>query len=138
MTTTAAIAHARRILADLILDPAAPLDLQALRQDIARARRDFTEEELTDREHAARLDALATLEAHAYTFELTDTFGGKANYSWVRRGTIAAGTMRDAVRQAKAALGMTGHPCRRAEFGDQVALYPAGTCTVLIVTETTP
>ena len=61
MTTTAA----RRTLADLIADPAEPLDLPALRQDIHRARREFTDEELTDHEHAARLDALATLEAAA-------------------------------------------------------------------------
>jgi hypothetical protein len=56
-------AHALRTLADLIQDPAEPVDFPALRQDIAKARREFSEEELTPAEHAARLAAAAALEA---------------------------------------------------------------------------
>jgi hypothetical protein len=58
MTTTTALAT----LADLI-DPAEPVDFPALRQDIDRARREFTEEELPADLHAARLAAAAALEA---------------------------------------------------------------------------
>ena len=56
-------AHAIATLADLLDDPAEPVDFPALRQDIDRARREFTEEELTPAEHAARLAAARTLEA---------------------------------------------------------------------------
>jgi hypothetical protein len=133
------LATARRVLADFLADTSpADLDLDAVLADILKARREFSDEELTPAEHAARLDAYAVIRANAYTYEWTDTFGGEVNYSWTRRGTVIAATMRDAVRQAKAALDMTGHPCRRADYGDQVALYPAGTCTVLFITETTP
>jgi hypothetical protein len=57
MTTRTALAT----LADLI-DPAEPVDFPALRADIDKARREFTEEELPAEDHAARLAAAATLE----------------------------------------------------------------------------
>ena len=34
-----------------------------------------------------------------YKIEITDTFGGEANYSWVRRYEIAANTMRGAMQK---------------------------------------
>ena len=55
-------AHATRTLADLI-DPDEPIDLRALRADIDKARREFTEEELPPALHRARLAAAAALEA---------------------------------------------------------------------------
>ena len=58
MTTRTALAT----LADLLPDPAEPIDFAALRADIDKARREFTEEELTPAEHAARLAAAATLQ----------------------------------------------------------------------------
>jgi hypothetical protein len=132
MTTRTALAT----LADLLPDPAEPIDFAALRADIDKARREFTEEELTPAEHAARLAAAHVLAAaHPYRYEFTDTFSGEANYSWARRGVTYARTMEQATRHAKAALGLNGHRCRRHDFSDQVALYPAGTCTVLFVTE---
>ncbi len=68
-----------------------------------------------------------------YAFEFTDTFGGEANYSWVRRGTVQARSLRGAVILAKRELGLTGHRCRVSDYGDETALYPAGSCTVLFV-----
>jgi hypothetical protein len=67
--------------------------------------------------------------------EYTDTFGGEANYSWVRRGSIAdAKTDREAVRRAKAWAGLTGHPCRVERVGrDYIAVYPRRLETVLFV-----
>ena len=131
MTTRTAIAT----LADLI-DPTEPIDFPALAADIDKARREFTEEELPADLHRARLAAAQVLAAaHPYRYELTDTFSGEANYSWVRRGMTYARTMDQATRHAKAALGLNGHRCRRHNFGDQVALYPAGTCTVLFISE---
>lgn len=32
-----------------------------------------------------------------YNVEITDTFGGEANYSWVKRYTISAKSMRGAI-----------------------------------------
>jgi hypothetical protein len=43
--------------------------------------------------------------------ELTDTFGGEANYSWVRRDQLVLpqdASRRQIVTAAKAALGLTG------------------------------
>ncbi len=34
-----------------------------------------------------------------YSLELTDTFGGEANYSWVRRETLVAKSILGAVRK---------------------------------------
>jgi hypothetical protein len=58
MTTTAAL----RTLADLLPDPAEPVDFPALRADIDKARREFTEEELPADLHRARLAAAQVLE----------------------------------------------------------------------------
>ena len=59
--------------------------------------------------------------------ELTDTFGGEANYSWVNRADIELAdnaTQRSIVIAAKKALGLTGTRCRKVDFGDMIALYP--------------
>ena len=36
---------------------------------------------------------------NTYKIEITDTFGGEANYSWVRRYEIAANTMKGAMQK---------------------------------------
>ena len=36
-----------------------------------------------------------------YDYEMTDTFGGEANYCWVRRGTVKAKSFRGAIIAAK-------------------------------------
>lgn len=68
--------------------------------------------------------------------EYTDTYGGEANYSWVRRKTLTLPTDisdRALVRRAKAEMGLSGFRCRREDWGDAIALYPHGTCTVLFI-----
>lgn len=49
-----------------------------------------------------------------YDIVYTDTFGGEANYRWVRRESISVDSdkRRAIVRAAKSALGLTGHRCR--------------------------
>ena len=69
---------------------------------------------------------------------LTDTFGGEANFAWVRRGHIppevlAKGT-RASIRYAKQWAGLSGIRCRKVDTGDEIALYPAGLCQVLFIT----
>ena len=67
-----------------------------------------------------------------YRYEMTDTFNGEANYSWVTRGTITT-TARNPVRAVKRALGMENVRCRREELGETLVLYPAQSCTVVFI-----
>jgi len=76
------------------------------------------------------------IETCQFDVEYTDTFGGEANYSWVRRKTLtlpANISDRALVRLAKAEMGLTGCPCRKSDMGDLIALYPHGSCTVLFI-----
>jgi hypothetical protein len=72
--------------------------------------------------------------APIWSYEYTDTFGGEANYSWVKRGRVESETEAGAVRKVKAALNMTAYPCRRTSYGEMVELRPAGMCTVIFIT----
>jgi hypothetical protein len=70
-------------------------------------------------------------------FEVTDTFGGESNYSWVRREEHTewpALSNRAIVRRAKAFAGFTGIPSRVENYGDMIAIYPRGLCQVCFVT----
>ena len=72
-----------------------------------------------------------------YDCEHTDTFGGEANYSWVRRATIELpenASDRSIVLAAKKALEMTGLTCRKVSHGDMIELRPLGQCTVVFIT----
>ena len=65
--------------------------------------------------------------------EMTDTFAGEANYSWVRRGTtlIREGASHLAImRKVKAELGLSGVRCRVCDHGNMIELKPYGQCTV--------
>lgn len=71
-----------------------------------------------------------------FQFELTDTFGGEANYSWAKRETVELpDDISDLalVRRAKLAMGLNGVRCRRESYGDMIALYPYGACVVLFI-----
>lgn len=68
-------------------------------------------------------------------WELTDTFAGESNYTWVIRGTVDGNCSNlAAVRRAKKAIGWNGIRCRVNNFGDMIALYPAGICQVCFIT----
>lgn len=70
--------------------------------------------------------------------EMTDTFGGQANYSWVQRESVElpeGATDRQIVMAGKRALGLTGVPCRRDYWnGDTFELRPHGMCVVAFLT----
>jgi hypothetical protein len=71
-----------------------------------------------------------------WNVELTDTFGGQANYSWVRRHSFelpASASDRRIITAAKAALGLTGQRCRRFDCGEGFELRPVGSRTVAFV-----
>jgi hypothetical protein len=71
--------------------------------------------------------------AQLWEWEVTDTFGGQANYSWVNRGTVKATTERGAIRAAKRAAGLYGRH-RTTEYGDCLRCDMVGDCVVLFVT----
>ena len=85
-------------------------------------------------------------EQDTYNVEYTDTSGGEANYSWVRRETISVtpATYGDAasrrkmdrriMRLAKAAVGLTGVRGVTESYGDVFRFRPYGSCTVMFCT----
>ena len=67
---------------------------------------------------------------------LTDTFGGDANYSWVRRFAFEApvGVSDLALmRRAKKGLDMSGSRGRRETWGETLVFRPYGACVILFV-----
>jgi len=89
---------------------------------------------------------------HVWDVEYTDTFGGEANYSWVRRDTVTMPEMthygydggtnygkcnriyqRELMRKAKAAVGLTGARGKTYWHGDAGEFRPYGSCTVLFI-----
>lgn len=71
-------------------------------------------------------------------WEVTDTFGGEANYSWVKRGKVACKPGEEysdlaAVRRAKKSAGLENVRCKREDFGDMIVLRPYGQCLVLFI-----
>ena len=72
-----------------------------------------------------------------FKIEMTDTFAGEANYSWVRRETLdaPAGLSRRAlVRRAKALIGWTGARCDVTDYGGMIDIRPRGACVVAFIT----
>ena len=71
-----------------------------------------------------------------YDIEMTDTFGGEANYCWVRRATIeapATATSQMLVRRAKRALGITGRH-KICDWGDLIRLDFINSCICIFIT----
>lgn len=65
--------------------------------------------------------------------ELTDTFGGEANYCWVKRASFAVpsdATDRQAIRKAKALLGLSGVRHTKDSYGEGITLNFPGHCMV--------
>jgi len=83
-------------------------------------------------------DAPETPAGHdAFDVEVTDTFGGEANYSWCNRYIIhvpKSASERMIMRRAKAAAGLTGITGRKESYGDTTVFYPFHSCTVMFVT----
>lgn len=91
--------------------------------------------------------------SHTYEIEYTDTFGGEANYSWVRRAEVTMPELthyrydgmygytkankianRELMKAAKAEMGLTGVRGRTYHHGDMSEFRPYGSCTVLFIT----
>jgi hypothetical protein len=71
-------------------------------------------------------------------YEHTDTFGGVANYCWVKRGIIELPVNSSdivIVRAVKKELGMTGVRCNRIwAHGDNITLKPRRICQIIFIT----
>ena len=91
---------------------------------------------------------------HKFKYEYTDTFGGEANYCWVKRGVVSVPELihygytgstdgsywkankartREIIRQAKAELGLTGVRGVRETGGDVEVFKPYGMATILFI-----
>lgn len=72
-----------------------------------------------------------------FDVEVTDTFGGESNYSWVIREVITVpidATDRTIVAAAKKAMGWTGVKCDTDYSGDMITLRPRGVCQIMFIT----
>ena len=87
-----------------------------------------------------------------HAIEYTDTFGGEANYAWVKRATVTMPEIthygydgsngyakaskvynRELMRRAKAAVGLTGVRGVTHSYGDVIEFRPYGSATVLFI-----
>jgi hypothetical protein len=69
--------------------------------------------------------------------EVTDTFGGEANYSWVRRYTLqipALSSNLSIIRRIKREIGWSGINCQVNNMGDMIELRRGASCMVCFVT----
>lgn len=72
-------------------------------------------------------------------YEVTDTFCGEANYSWVSRGVIKGKQSElfsnlAAVRRVKKEIGWNGIRCKVTDYGDMIELHPYGMLQVCFIT----
>ena len=88
-----------------------------------------------------------------YEVEMTDTFGGEPNYSWVKRDSVTMPELthygydgstnyakcnkvfqRELMKKAKAAMGITGTRGTVNEYGDTIEFRPRHLCQVMFIT----
>lgn len=83
-----------------------------------------------------------TLPVTYYDVEYTDTFGGEANYCWIKRHCIEVKQTLDmdqkkvdakVKRMAKAAVGLNGAAGEWTDYGGQLEFRPSGMATILLV-----
>lgn len=68
---------------------------------------------------------------HQYFVEMTDTYGGEANYSWVNRFLVTASSFQGAISKV---THKTGYRARKAmDCGDMVQYSVPGACITYFV-----
>jgi hypothetical protein len=73
-----------------------------------------------------------------FQFEMTDTFAGEANYSWVKRKSFdfkSTATDKALVRRAKKWAGITGVRCKVDVYDSVIAIKPCKWPVVVFVSE---
>lgn len=68
-----------------------------------------------------------------YFIEMTDTFSGEANYSWVNRFMVTASTMRGAMRKVARETGAS--VCKVMDCGDFQRWDVRGACVCFFVND---
>ena len=68
-----------------------------------------------------------------YEYEYTDTFGGEANYSWVKRGKVAANSFAHAIRKVKQELGIWCRTRKVADHGDMARYNLVNHCQCIFI-----
>jgi len=68
-----------------------------------------------------------------YRAEMTDTFGGEANYCWVDRTAGKKRSELAVVREVKKAFGITGLRCAREDYMDSIVLRPYGMNIIVFI-----
>jgi hypothetical protein len=69
--------------------------------------------------------------------EVTDTLGGEANYTWVRRYDVMvpdALSKPALMRRIKRIIGWSGRPCKVEDYGDSIRIELHGVCAVAFAT----
>jgi hypothetical protein len=71
-----------------------------------------------------------------FNIEVTDTFGGESNYSWVKRDSLSTKTdsRLAIIRKAKAWWGINGVRATVSDYGDMIEIRPAGLCQIAFIT----
>ena len=69
-----------------------------------------------------------------YYVELTDTFAGEANYSWVSRFKVHASSVMGAIRKVSKEAGFQGRLVKDFDAGDLVRYNVRGAALCLFVT----
>jgi hypothetical protein len=73
-------------------------------------------------------------EAEGYQAEYTDTYGGQANYCWVKRAVVQGENLFQALKAARKEFGLTGIKGDiTGSFGDAIWWKPRGRNTILMV-----
>lgn len=79
---------------------------------------------------------MSDLDLHCWNVEFTDTFGGEANYCWVKRETVMLperATQKQTLRAAKAAVGLSGVRGTVDSYGDGYTFRPYRQATIMFV-----
>lgn len=90
--------------------------------------------------------------SNRYNVEYTDTFGGEANYCWVKRAIVTMPELthygydgstnysranriekRELMKRAKAEMGLTGVRGRVSDYGDTIEFRPYRSCTIMFI-----
>jgi hypothetical protein len=71
---------------------------------------------------------------YKYTIEITDTFAGQANYSWVERLQVESKSMRGAISKAARHFGYKGFRCE-CYCGNYASYKLQGNCIIAFITE---
>ena len=66
--------------------------------------------------------------------EYTDTFGGQANYSWVKRETFECADNENPMKKAKALIGLTGVRGVKIDMGETISFKPYNSNTIMFIT----